>query len=147
MEINKLSINDFREDMGVMRGLNEDSESLKELKELYYNESVAVVRSILNGDSIIRIDDNCGVFVFKVNEDIKFQLTLTNRIKYLSIALQRYIRNERFEEILSNDCIYHVEANNGYQFSDVEEIVEHENFGKHFRHMLVTLVKEVAKIS
>ncbi|WP_407257560.1 hypothetical protein [Klebsiella pneumoniae] len=35
MEIKKISINDFRGEMGVMRGYNDDSEDIKLAKEYY----------------------------------------------------------------------------------------------------------------
>lgn len=41
---------------------------------------------------------------------------------------------------------YHCKGDSDYEFSDVEEHLEYDRVGQHFRHMLVCLVKEIAKI-
>mgnify|MGYP003367646965 CR=1 FL=1 len=133
MEIKKISINDFRGEMGVMRGYNDDSEDIKLVKEYYYTQAVNQLKAIRFG-------------IEKINEDLKIQLTLMNFIKYLRIDLQLYQKNCNFEEILSEDYHYYCECDCNYSFNDVEERLEGEDVGRHFRHMLVSLVKAIAKI-
>ncbi|HCB3146737.1 hypothetical protein [Klebsiella pneumoniae] len=69
-----------------------------------------------------------------------------NFIKYLRIDLQLYQKNCNFEEVLSEDYHYYCECDCNYSFNDVEERLEGEDVGRHFRHMLVSLVKAIAKI-
>lgn len=146
MEIRKVSINDYRDDMGIIRSYSADSEDIKHSKEFYYTQAVAQLENFRAGIEILRQDENHNILLFKVNEDMKFQLTLTNCIKYLSIDLQLYQKNNRFEDILSNEYHYHCEADSEHNYTDVEEKLEYDRVGQHFRHMLVMLVKKIAKI-
>lgn len=121
MEIIKISINDFRGEMGVMRGYNDDSEDIKLVKEYYYTQAVNQLKAIRFGIEIIKEDEDFNILIFKINEDLKIQLTLMNFIKYLRIDLQLYQKNCNFEEILSEDYHYYCECDCNYSFNDVEE--------------------------
>ncbi|EOI5797444.1 hypothetical protein I5N09_22465 [Serratia marcescens] len=146
MEVKKVSVEDYRADMGLMRGYSVDSQEIQDVKSFYYQEAVKQLSNLNCGIEIIREDENKNVLVFKVNEDLKFQLTLLNNIKYLSIDLHAYEKNNRYEDVLSEQYHYHCKGNSDYEFSDVEEHLEYDRVGQHFRHMLVCLVKEIAKI-
>lgn len=146
MEVKKVSVTDYRVDMGLIGGYCDDSQEIQEVKKFYYQEAVRQLKSFKNGIQIIKEDENKNILVFKVNEDLKFQLTLLNNIKYLSVDLHAYQKNNRYEDVLSEQYHYHCEGNSDYKFSDVEEHLEYDRVGQHFRHMLVCLVKEIAKI-
>ncbi|HAZ4812704.1 TPA: hypothetical protein J5T73_000881 [Enterobacter cloacae] len=146
MEVKKVSVTDYRVDMGLIGGYCDDSQEIQEVKNFYYQEAVRQLKSFKNGIQIIKEDENKNILVFKVNEDLKFQLTLLNNIKYLSVDLHAYQKNNRYEDVLSEQYHYHCEGNSDYKFSDVEEHLEYDRVGQHFRHMLVCLVKEIAKI-
>jgi hypothetical protein len=55
-------------------------------KLFYYQESVRQLKSFKNGIEYLKKMRNKNILVFKVNEDLKFQLTLLNNIKYLSVV-------------------------------------------------------------
>ncbi|HCB2446005.1 TPA: hypothetical protein MYR96_005763, partial [Klebsiella pneumoniae] len=115
-------------------------------KEYYYTQAVNQLKAIRFGIEIIKEDEDFNILIFKINEDLKIQLTLMNFIKYLRIDLQLYQKNCNFEEVLSEDYHYYCECDCNYSFNDVEERLEGEDVGRHFRHMLVSLVKAIAKI-
>ncbi|HDR2614996.1 hypothetical protein [Enterobacter sp. 155105] len=146
MEVKKVSVEDYRADMGLMRGYSVDSQEIQDVKSFYYQEAVKQLSNLNCGIEIIREDENKNVLVFKVNEDLKFQLTLLNNIKYLSVDLHAYQKNNRYEDVLSEQYHYHCKGDSDYKFSDVEEHLEYDRVGQHFRHMLVCLIKEIAKI-
>lgn len=146
MEVKKVSVEDYRADMGLIRGYSDDSQEIQEVKNFYYQESVRQLKSFKNGIEILKEDENKNVLVFKVNEDLKFQLTLLNNIKYLSVDLHAYQKNNRYEDVLSEQYHYHCKGDSDYKFSDVEEHLEYDRVGQHFRHMLVCLIKEIAKV-
>lgn len=146
MEIKKISVNDFRGEMGLMRGYNDDSDDIKLVKEYYYTQAINQLKAIRFGIEIIKVDEDFNILIFKINEDLKIQLTLSNFIKYLRIDLHLFQKNSRFEEVLSEDYHYYCECDCNYSFNDVEARLEGEDVGRHFRHMLVSLVKAIAKI-
>lgn len=146
MEVKKVSVTDYRVDMGLIGGYCDDSQEIQEVKNFYYQEAVRQLKSFKNGIQIIKEDENKNILVFKVNEDLKFQLTLLNNIKYLSVDLHAYQKNNRYEDVLSEQYHYHCKGDSDYKFSDVEEHLEYDRVGQHFRHMLVCLIKEIAKV-
>ncbi|MEH4070093.1 hypothetical protein, partial [Klebsiella michiganensis] len=63
MEIIKISINDFRGEMGVMRGYNDDSEDIKLVKEYYYTQAVNQLKAIRFGIEIIKEDEDFNILI------------------------------------------------------------------------------------
>lgn len=49
MEIKKISVNDFRGEMGLMRGYNDDSDDIKLVKEYYYTQAINQLKAIRFG--------------------------------------------------------------------------------------------------
>ncbi|NIF34195.1 hypothetical protein F3J29_18890 [Enterobacter sp. Cy-643] len=147
MGVKKISVSDYRDDMGLMRSFSEASEDIQNVKCFYYTEAVKQLKSLGNGIEILKEDENHNLLLFKVNEDLKFQLNLLNKISHLSIDLYIYQKNNRYEDILSEQYHYHCKGSDNYNFSDTEEILEYDRVGHHFRHMLMFLIKEITKIT
>ncbi|WP_446916148.1 hypothetical protein, partial [Klebsiella pneumoniae] len=89
--------------------------------------------------NIIHADDEgCGKLTFEVYQDIKFQLTIKNRIKFIAVDLQLFETDNYSREYLSDEHRYSFSIGLGDKFSDVDTPLESHNYKQHFRHILIT---------
>ncbi|WP_446917169.1 hypothetical protein, partial [Klebsiella pneumoniae] len=90
-------------------------------------------------------DEGCGKLTFEVYQDIKFQLTIKNRIKFIAVDLQLFETDNYSREYLSDEHRYSFSIGLGDKFSDVDTPLESHNYKQHFRHILITLMKNIAR--
>lgn len=142
-----MDINDFRRSEGRMRGLVDDCGNIETRKKYYYQEAKKMLDNFKVDINVIHADDEgCGKLIFEVYQDIKFQLTIKNRIKFIAVDLQLLEADNYSREYLSDEYRYSFSIGPDDKFSDVDTPLESHNYKQHFRHILITLMKNLARI-
>ncbi|MGR7776644.1 hypothetical protein ACU6ZR_18100 [Klebsiella aerogenes] len=142
-----MEINDFKSSEGRMRDLIDDCEHIETRKNYYYQEAKKMLDNFNVNINVIHADDEgCGKLIFEVYQDIKFQLTIKNRIRFIIVDLQLFETDDYSREYLSNEYRYSFTIGLNDKFSDVDTPLESNNYKQHFRHILITLMKNLGRI-